>query len=70
MKDSEGLTLYYNKLNHINHLAAPLAGTTNIMDRLRRGDEQGHRSQVKHFGDSTRFWGWPHRSACSWFTAN
>ena len=49
MKDSEGLTLYYNKLSHINHLAAPLAGTTNIMDKLRRGDEQGHGSQVKHF---------------------
>lgn len=47
MKDSEGLTLY--KLSHIHHLAAPLAGTTNIMDRLRRGDEQGHGSQVKHF---------------------
>ena len=49
MKDSEGLTLYYNKLRHINHLAAPFAGTTTIMDRLRRGDEQGHRSQGKHF---------------------
>lgn len=65
-KTPEGLTHYKLSLNHGCPLAGPPTSWTGSGEEMNKVTE----ARWSTFGDSTRFWSWPHRSACSWFTAN